>query len=132
MTEQMANQATAGFAALRGAQVALLTTFRRNGAPVATPVGIRLAGDNVRFTTWTTTGKVKRMANNPRVTLAPCTRAGKPTGPAMPGIARRLAGAEADQMLAETRSSWFGRLWLLIYRLRGYEPVFYEVAPVLV
>jgi hypothetical protein len=63
------------------------------------------------------------------VTLAPCTRAGKPTGPAAPGVARRLAGAEADRALAETRSSWFGRLWLLVYRMRGYEPVFYEVAP---
>jgi len=129
MTEQTINSAPADFTALREARVALLTTFRRNGAPVATPVGIRLAGEKVHFTTWTTTAKVKRIANNPRVTLAPCTRAGKPTGPAAPGIARRLAGAEADRALAEIRDSWFGRLWLLIYRLRGYEPAFYEVVP---
>jgi hypothetical protein len=60
-----------GFTALQVSNVALLTTFRRNGQGVETPVGIRFAEGNVYFTTWSTTGKVKRLARNPRVTLAP-------------------------------------------------------------
>src|SRR5215469_228247 len=59
------------FAPLQGAKVAQLVTFRRNGHGVATPVGIQLANGKVYFTTWSTTGKVKRLAHNPRVTLAP-------------------------------------------------------------
>lgn len=58
------------FTVLRTSNVALLTTFRRNGQGVDTPVGIRLAEGKAYFTTWSTTGKVKRLANNPRVTLA--------------------------------------------------------------
>ncbi len=65
-----------GFTALQVSNVALLTTFRRNGQGVETPVGIRFAEGKAYFTTWSTTGKVKRLARNPRVTLAPFTKMG--------------------------------------------------------
>jgi hypothetical protein len=60
--------------------------------------------------TWSTTGNVKRQANNPHVPLAPCTRAGKAIGPAIAGIARRLAGAEATQVQAALTNNFEGRL----------------------
>ena len=42
-----------------------------------------------------TAWKVKRIRNEPRIELAPCTPRGRPTGPAVPATARRLDGEEA-------------------------------------
>ena len=117
------------FAALRGANVVLLTSFRRDGQGVGTPVGFQLANDKGYFTTWTTTGKVKRIANNPHITLAPCTRAGKLIGSTVAGTARRLDSAEAARVQAMLGQGWWGRLWHLIYALQRRQPVMYEVAP---
>lgn len=53
-----------------------LTTFRKNGVPVRTPVWIGAGnGDLVVFTA-PDSGKVKRIRNNPSVELAPCDRRG--------------------------------------------------------
>jgi PPOX class probable F420-dependent enzyme len=118
----------ATFAPLRGAGTALLTTFRRNGQAVATPVGLAVHDGNAYFVTWSTTGKVKRLARNPAVLLAPSTRQGRPTGPVIPGAARRLEGAEREA--ARQRGGWVGRFWELIYRvvLRA-DAIYYEVTP---
>jgi hypothetical protein len=71
---------------------------------------------------------VKRLARNPAVRLAPCTRQGRPTGPAIPGVARRLESAEREA--ARQRGGWVGRFWELIYRvvLRA-DAIYYEVTP---
>src|SRR5215210_373729 len=106
------------FAVLRGSRVVLLTSFRRDGQGIGTPVGFNLANGIGYFTTWTTTGKVKRIAYNPRVTLAPCTRAGKVIGPTVAGIARQLDSAEAARVLTMLRPGLWGWLWNVIYRLQ--------------
>jgi PPOX class probable F420-dependent enzyme len=123
------DQTNGSFAALPVAGVALLTTFRRNGAGVPTPVEIRVRGERVYFTTWSTTGKVKRLAHSPDVTLAPSTRFGKPTGPSVAGIARRLDGAEAENLSTFFGKGLWATLWNQIYQLRGWQSVVYEVAP---
>src|SRR5438477_249760 len=120
-----------GFTALHVSKVALLTTFRRNGQGVQTPVGIRCAGGNVYFTTWSTTSKVKRLAHNPRVTLAPFTKMGmKVIGPTVEGTARRLEEAEVEKLSALFKPSLWDRMWNLIYRLRGWQVIHYEVSPI--
>ncbi len=53
-----------------------LTTFRRSGQPVATPVWIAPDGDALVVTTPADSGKVKRLRHDPRVELRPCTRSG--------------------------------------------------------
>ncbi len=119
------------FASLAVSKVAQLTTFRRNGQGVPTPVGIRIANGKVYFTTWSTTGKVKRLARNPRVTLAPFTKMGmKVIGPSVQGIARRLEDREAEEVSRLFKASLWGRMWDKIYKLRGWQPVLYEVSPV--
>lgn len=56
----------------------LLTTFRRSGEGVGTPVWIvALPDGRAGFTTEATSGKVKRIRNNPAVTLQPCDMRGK-------------------------------------------------------
>jgi len=126
---QLHDQTNGSFAALPVAGVALLTTFRRNGAGVPTPVEIRVRGERVYFTTWSTTDKVKRLAHSPNVTLARCTRFGKPTGPSVAGIARRLGGAEAEKISTFFGKGLWATLWNQIYLLRGWQSVVYEVAP---
>ena len=57
----------------------LLTTFRKNGVPVASPVWIvALANGVAGFTTDEVSGKVKRIRNNPKITLQPCSVKGMP------------------------------------------------------
>jgi uncharacterized protein len=53
-----------------------LTTFRRSGTPVATPVWIARDGDALVVTTIVDSGKVKRVRRDPRVELQPCNRRG--------------------------------------------------------
>jgi PPOX class probable F420-dependent enzyme len=57
----------------------LITTFRRSGLPVATPVWTVPVSDG-RIGMWTgaSTGKCKRLHSNPRVTIQACTARGRP------------------------------------------------------
>jgi uncharacterized protein len=120
-----------GFTALQVSNVALLTTFRRNGQGVETPVGIRFAEGKVYFTTWSTTGKVKRLARNPRVTLAPFTKMGmKVVGEAVEGTARRLEEVEVKEVSTHFKPGLWDRMWNLIYRLRRWQAIHYEVSPI--
>jgi len=54
-----------------------LTTFKRNGDPVATPMWIGSDGSDLIAWTPAESWKVKRVRNDPRVLLAPSTRSGK-------------------------------------------------------
>ena len=57
-------------------QYVSLTTFRRSGAPVATAVWIARDADALVVTTGGDSGKVKRLRNDGRVELRPCSRSG--------------------------------------------------------
>ena len=78
---------------LAGEQFVSLTTFRRDGTPVPTPVWIAQDGDALVVTTPAGTGKVKRLRHDPRVELRPCNRRGTvPDGAvATSGVAEVLA-----------------------------------------
>ncbi|WP_432948659.1 PPOX class F420-dependent oxidoreductase [Kribbella sp. CA-253562] len=65
----------------------LLTTFRRNGTPVATPVGGVVDDGKLYILSYSNTGKLKRLRNNPRVVVAPSNSAGT-----VPADAERLEG----------------------------------------
>jgi PPOX class probable F420-dependent enzyme len=122
---------SASFTVLQTSNVALLTTFRRNGQGVGTPVGLKLAGGKAYFTTWSTTGKVKRLARNPKVTLAPfAKRRRKVIGSTVEGTARRLETAEAEQLSTLFASGLWDRIWQWIYTLRGWQAITYEVSPI--
>lgn len=54
-----------------------LTTFRRNGERISTPVWIARDGNALVVTTPAASGKVKRLRNNQRVELRPCSRTGR-------------------------------------------------------
>ncbi|HEX8033054.1 MAG TPA: PPOX class F420-dependent oxidoreductase [Ktedonobacterales bacterium] len=75
----------------------LLTSFRRNGQGVGTPVGMKAMAGKLYFMTPASSGKVKRLAHTSHVTLALCTFRGQTLGPPVDGAARRLVGHEAKQ-----------------------------------
>jgi PPOX class probable F420-dependent enzyme len=54
-----------------------LTTYRKTGVAVSTPVWIAADGPDLVVTTDRGTGKAKRIRNNGRVTMQPCGRLGK-------------------------------------------------------
>jgi PPOX class probable F420-dependent enzyme len=79
---------------------ALLTTYKRDGTPVGTPVHIAVDGRVAYVRTFDPSGKLKRIRNNPRVELAPSTLRGRPTGPTMRARARILAGEPSTRAAA--------------------------------
>jgi PPOX class probable F420-dependent enzyme len=110
----------------------LLTTFRRDGTPVGTPVHIAVDGDHAYSRTWNTAWKAKRIRNNPRVEVAPSTFRGRPTGPAIPARARVLTGDEAAvaaRALSRKYPILHGLLIPRAHRLRGYQTVHFELTP---
>src|SRR6478752_1161507 len=54
-----------------------LTTFRRTGEGVPTPVWVVSDGDRLAVSTPAGTGKLKRIGHTPRVTVAECSRRGR-------------------------------------------------------
>jgi uncharacterized protein len=112
----------ASFAPLARQRTVLLTTFRRDGTPVRTPVSIAVDGGRAFIRSWDSAGKMKRIRNNRVVTIAPCTARGRPTGPAIPACARILTGEEsthAGHLLAGKCPLLHGLLVPLVHRLRG-------------
>ena len=55
-----------------------LTTFRRDGRPVPTPVQFVVDGDRLLIVTGARTGKVKRLRHTPHATIAACDMRGRP------------------------------------------------------
>ena len=111
----------------------LLTTFRRDGRPVGTPVHLVVVGDRAFFRTWDQAWKFKRLRNNPEVTIAPSTGRGKPTGPAIRAGTRPLAGAEAATAARALRSKYpfvHGVVVPLYHRLNGLTTVHFELRPI--
>lgn len=111
----------------------LLTTYRRDGTPVGTPVHIIVDGDRAFVRTWDTTGKLKRIRNDPSVEVCPSTVGGRPTGPAIRARARVLEGDEsayAGRMLARKYPVLHGFLIPLVHRLRGNETIHIELRPI--
>jgi PPOX class probable F420-dependent enzyme len=111
----------------------LLTTYKRDGTPIGTPVNIAVDGDRAFVRTFDTAWKLKRIRNNPEVEVAPSTWRGKPTGPAIRARARVLEGEEAayaGRLLGRKHRILHGFLVLLIHRLRGNETMHIELTPV--
>jgi len=89
-----------------------LTTFRRTGVPVSTPVWAAPDGDALVVWTRTDSGKVKRLRHTKRVTCAPCTFRGRPLGPAVEGVAEFVSHSEWPGALAALRRAYGFRFQL--------------------
>lgn len=111
----------------------VLTTYRRDSTPVATPVHIAVDGDRAFVRTYDTAGKYKRIRHNPAVTIAPSTVRGKVTGPAVHARARVLGEDEwagAAKALGRKYPILHGLMIPRLHRLRGNKTVHFELKPV--
>jgi hypothetical protein len=81
-------------AELHGQKYISLTTFRKSGAGVATPVWFGEQDGKLYVMTRSDMGKTKRIRNNAQVRVAPCTIRGKVTGPEFSATARLIAPEE--------------------------------------
>jgi PPOX class probable F420-dependent enzyme len=77
----------------------LLSTFRRSGVPVSTPVWAAEADGRFYVRSERTAGKIKRLRNDSRALIAPCTVRGKPLG--APLEARASVVPEDREQVAE-------------------------------
>lgn len=119
------------FAPLEGHQFMNLTTYRRNGQTVATPVWFARDGNKLYVMTVNNTGKVKRIRNNGHVRIAPSDRRGKPLGNDLTGLARVLP-AERARAASQVLGQKYGlmkRFFDVAIRLRRVEQVFIEIEP---
>lgn len=111
----------------------LLTSFRRDGTPVGTPVNIAVEGDRAFVRSFDAAWKVKRMGRNPEVEVAPSTFRGEPQGRAIRARARLLEGEEAEhasELIAAKHPILQGILVPLGHRLKRLRTLHFELTPI--
>jgi uncharacterized protein len=121
-----------GLESLHAHKYCLLTTFRKSGEPIPTPVWFGLADGRGYFRTEAGVGKVKRIRNDPRVRVAPCTVRGRPLGPPAEGRARVLEPQDSER--AERAIAANYGLARRVYeaigrRFSSIDQVYIEIAP---
>jgi uncharacterized protein len=71
-----------------------ITSYRRDGRGVATPVWFVLRDGRLLVETDAASGKVKRIRRNPQVRVAVCTASGRLRGQQVPAVAEILPDSE--------------------------------------
>jgi uncharacterized protein len=80
-----------------------ITSFKRDGTGVATPVWFVQEDGRLLVHTDANSGKVKRIRRNPHVTVAPCTATGRLLADPLPAQAELLPNGElgrVEQLMA--------------------------------
>jgi PPOX class probable F420-dependent enzyme len=115
---------------LRRAKTVMLSTYKRDGTAIRTPVSIAFDADRAFFRSYDTAWKTKRLRNRPRVELAPSTFRGNVTGPTVSAQARLLTDGEADvaaKALARRHRILQRVIVPIAHRLLGYRTIHYEL-----
>jgi PPOX class probable F420-dependent enzyme len=121
---------TGNLDALAGHKYCLLTSFKRSGDPVPTPLWFGLADGKLYFRTYADAVKLKRLARNPRVIVGPCDVRGTPKGPMIEAAARRVTPEEEEAAECAVQSNYglFRRLYKSSFSGR-VEDAYVEVTP---
>lgn len=124
-------QSSDTFAVLFKHQYANLTTFRKSGDGVVTPVWFALDGGKAYVMTVMDSGKVKRIRNNGRVQLTPSTQSGRAIGPTVEGMARILPPEEVTKAkhALDDKYGLFKAFFDFFMTLRGTERAWIEIGP---
>jgi len=98
----------------------LITSYRRNGTPVATPVWVVRDGDTLGVWTVAESWKVKRIRARGDVLVGSCDVRGNPTGDQVPATAEITDAATVARYrkLLARKYGILGRLTLLGSKLR--------------
>jgi hypothetical protein len=123
---------SAALGPVKDVKTILLTTYKRDGTAVGTPVSIAFDGDRAFFRSYDKAWKTRRLRHNPRVRVAPSTVRGKPTGPAIEARATLLDGEQARvaaRALARRHRVLQAVLVPTAHRLMRYQTMHYELLP---
>lgn len=93
-----------------------LTTFRRSGESVSTPVWVASDGNALLVTTQLSTGKIKRLRHTSRVEPRPCNRLGRVAEGVRPvgGIAEIRDDEQSIHELNDAMLTKYGLLFRLV------------------
>lgn len=116
-----------------------ITSYKRDGQGVATPVWFVRRDGRLLVQTDAASGKVKRIHRNPRVRIAICTASGRLRGEQVPAVAEILPDSEAgavERLIADKyrfdmiifRPLRFVQAWLHLGRPRT-RPVILGITP---
>ncbi|MEV7002378.1 MULTISPECIES: PPOX class F420-dependent oxidoreductase [unclassified Streptomyces] len=100
---------------LGAGQYLLITSYRKNGTGVATPVWVVRDGDALGVWTVADSWKVKRIRARADVLVGPCDLRGRPTGDQVPATA---------EICDETTSAHYRRLIARKYGITGRLTLF--------
>jgi hypothetical protein len=123
---------SAALTPLKDSKTVLLTTYKRDGTAVGTPVSIAFDGDRAFFRSYDKAWKTRRLRHDPRARVAPCTLRGRPTGPAIQARATLLQGEQARsaaRALARRHRVLQAILVPTAHRLMRYRTMHYELRP---
>ncbi len=111
---------------IRRARCVALTTYKKDGTPVTTPMWVAVDGNRILTTSDFDAWKLKRIKRDPRARLAPCTIRGRVTGEFVDGQARVLSPAETDEAIAGKKRRY--ALFRVMVRVRKPQ-VGIEITP---
>ncbi|TNC24006.1 PPOX class F420-dependent oxidoreductase [Amycolatopsis alkalitolerans] len=100
----------------------LLTTFRRDGTPVPTPVWLAMDGEDMVLFSERKAGKVKRIRRDAKVLVQACDLRGRRVhGPELTGTARLLGDEDYTRVrrLIARKYGVVGQVSMFFSRLRG-------------
>lgn len=118
------------FPDLRKEQCIALTTFRKTGEAVTTPVWFTESHGTIYVETHADAGKLKRLRHTTRVTLAPCTYSGKVTGSVNEGNARILTESQESKAVLAALAKKYGFMRNLHHFVRNTRRVLQRKAKV--
>ncbi|MEV4092211.1 PPOX class F420-dependent oxidoreductase [Streptosporangium saharense] len=100
-----------------------VTTFRKNGTGVPTPVWVAPDGEGLVVWTVASSGKVRRLRADPRVVLAACDVRGNTRGEQVEGRASVLPAEETERVrrLVLRKYGLLARLLMTVSRFRRGE-----------
>ncbi len=98
-----------------------ISTTRKNGEKIATPVWVTREADALYVITGAESGKVKRIRNNPQVEVAPCDARGRRKGDVVAGTVEILDadGTEAVRSRVSKRFGLMYKVLTLMEKVRG-------------
>jgi PPOX class probable F420-dependent enzyme len=119
------------FPNLTGHNYMNLTTYRKSGAEVTTPVWFAEHQERLYVVTDAQSGKAKRLRNRTDVKVGPCTARGESLGPTVPALARILPVGEAIALPPlRAKYGWQLRFFQLMWWFRRTQEVFLEIEAV--
>lgn len=103
-----------GFGPAAAAKYVMLTTYRKDGTPVGTPLWAAMDGDQMVLWTVTDSWKVKRLRRNPAVTVQPCTLRGETSGEIVKATAKVVEGEAAERIRGLIRRKYGLTGWITV------------------